>query len=138
MEIIDIAAPPVLFGKDAQEVAAPMVEEFDYRTLNRRSSRERLPVSNPGVGSSELQAQEGNNSSTAVKVLPVLTVISDNTYVRAEPSRSSDIRLTLATGTSVTAFEQTGAWIHVGANDGSSITGFVHKTNVAAADIKRW
>ena len=43
--------------------------------------------------------------------------------------------MVLARGMSVTAFEQSGAWVYVGANDGSSITGYVHQSAIAATEI---
>lgn len=129
LEIVEVPASPILIGKDAQEVAAPMVEEFDYRKLNRKAQ-----VSVAYASTKNTRRPVRQVSESAIKVLPVLTVIS-NTHVRAKPSQSSDIKMTLKAGASVTAFENAGAWLHVGANDGSSITGFVHESNVAITDI---
>ncbi len=132
LEIVEVPASPIIVGKDAQEVAAPIVEEFDYRKLNRRpaTSAQQSDV----LGRVAVQSVQ-NESSTTIRVLPVLTVNTDNTYVRAEPTQSSDVKLVLARGSSVTAFEQAGAWVHVGANDGSSITGYVHRSKIAITEI---
>ena len=148
LEIVEVRASPIMVGKDAREVAAPMVEEFDFRKLNRRHQTSAASSSSQSAGIAaqhrtqhrpvvleEAAPDELDEISGAIKVLPVLTVVADNTYLRAEPSQSSDIKLTLATGTSVTAFEQAGAWVHVGANDGSSITGFVHQSTVVTTEI---
>jgi hypothetical protein len=113
LEIVEVPASPIIVGKDAQEVSAPIVEEFDYRKLNRKPS----------------------DNTSAIRVLPVLTVNTDNTLMRAKPSESAEVTLVMARGASVTAFEQSGVWVHVGANDGSSTTGYIHQSNIAAADL---
>lgn len=115
LEIVEVPASPIIVGKDAQEVSAPIVEEFDYRKLNRKPS--------------------DSNNTSAIRVLPVLTVNTDNALMRAEPSVDAEVTLVMARGASVTAFEQSGAWVHVGANDGSSTTGYIHQSNIAVADL---
>lgn len=134
-EIVEIPVSPIMVGKDAQEVAAPMVEQFDFRKLNRR---EKSPVATSGSGLNSAGASTDSELSeltSTIKVLPVLTVNADNTVLRAEPTETSDIKLVLASGASVTAFEQDGAWVHVGANDGSSVTGYVHQSKIASSEL---
>lgn len=143
LEIVEVPASPVIIGKDAQELAAPVVEEFDYRKLNRRNLSAQvqdyqkqnvngfganLPIYSTGE-------REIDGLTTEVRVLPVLDISRDYSYLRAEPSRSSEILLTLGKGSSVTAFESAGAWIHAGANDGSSITGYLHHSMVELAEV---
>ena len=139
LEIVEIPAAPIIVGKDAQAVAAPDVEEFDYRKLNRRAGPRNSVVTSPvpdAIASDAVAVQiPQGEPATTIKVLPVLTVNTDQAYMRAKPSQTSDIKLTLAKGMSVTAFEQSGAWVHVGANDGSSITGYVHQSNISAAEV---
>ena len=134
LEIVEVPASPIIVGKDAQEVSAPDVEEFDYRKLNRRTSNRDSIATTRTPEATAVQTQQGAPATT-IKVLPVLTVNTDQAYVRAKPSQTSDIKLTLAKGMSVTAFEQAGAWFHVGANDGSSITGYVHQSSIAATEV---
>jgi len=134
LEIIEVPASPIIVGKDAQDVAAPVVEEFDYRALNRQSN-EQIPNVRTISESALMSGKTDQSETTTIKVLPVLMVKTDNTFVRAEPTQGSTIKLVLARGSSVTAFEQSGAWVHVGANDGSSITGYVHQSKIAVTEI---
>ena len=139
LEIVEIPAAPIIVGKDAQAVAAPDVEEFDYRKLNRRTNPRKSVATSPAPDANApdemaVQIPQGEPATT-IKVLPVLTINTDQAYMRAKPSQTSDIKLTLARGMSVTAFEQSGAWIHVGTNDGSSITGYVHQSSISTIEV---
>lgn len=135
LEIVEVPASPIIVGKDAQEVAAPVVEEFDYRKLNRRNA-EHVKTSDATITTlSSAEPEDKTDPLRTIRVLPVLTVNTDKTYIHSEPSQSADVKMVLARGMSVTAFEKSGAWVYVGANDGSSITGYVHQSAIAATEI---
>jgi hypothetical protein len=135
LEIVEVPASPIIVGKDAQDVAAPIVEEFDYRKLNRKNV-DSVKTSDATIATqASSEAEDKEDPLREIRVLPVLTVNADKTYILAEPSESAEVKMVLARGMSVTAFEQSGAWVYVGANDGSSITGYVHQSAIAATEI---
>ncbi len=65
------------------------------------------------------------------RLLPLRTVLKDFTEVKSSPSSKSPTLLSLGKGVVVTAFEKQGEWVHIGTNDGSSITGYVLESEIA-------
>lgn len=70
------------------------------------------------------------------KLLPLRSVLEDFTELKASPTRQSKTLLSLGRGVVVTAFERHGKWIHIGTNDGSSITGYVLETSLGRVGSK--
>lgn len=88
-----------------------------------------VPVGTAGA------ASEGEVLSRG-KLLPLRSVLQDSTELKASPSSQSKTLLSLGRGVVVTAFERHGKWIHVGTNDGSSITGFVLESSLGRVNTK--
>jgi len=70
------------------------------------------------------------------KLLPLRSVLADFTELKASPTRQSRTLLSLGRGVIVTAFERHGKWIHIGTNDGSSITGYVLESSLGKVNTK--
>lgn len=70
------------------------------------------------------------------KLLPLRSVLQDYTELKASPTQQSKTILSLGRGVVVTAFERHGKWIHIGTNDGSSITGFVLESSLGRVGTK--
>ena len=70
------------------------------------------------------------------KLLPLRSVLADFTELKASPTRQSKTILSLGRGVIVTAFERHGKWIHIGTNDGSSITGYVLESSLGRVGAK--
>lgn len=64
------------------------------------------------------------------RLLPLRAVLNDFTEVKKSPSSQSSTVLSLGRGVVVTAFEKQGDWVHIGTNDGSSITGYVLESSI--------
>ena len=75
-------------------------------------------------------------SGSKGKLLPLRSVLADSTELKASPTSQSKTLLSLGRGVVVTAFERHGEWIHIGTNDGSSITGFVLESSLGKVDTK--
>jgi len=75
-------------------------------------------------------------SGSKGKLLPLRSVLADSTELKASPTSQSKTLLSLGRGVVVTAFERHGEWIHIGTNDGSSITGFVLESSLGKVDAK--
>ncbi len=72
-----------------------------------------------------------------IEVLPVLSVVGDQSLLRSGPSREADIVTTLAKGDTITVFDNQGEWSYVGTNDGSSTIGYMHNSLLEAAGATR-
>ena len=127
-------APASLFGRDQEErvVAAlattPTIDESaDTVVVSSVAAIEPVPAP---TGSSAIPA------GSKGKLLPLRSVLADFTELKASPTRQSKTLLSLGRGVIVTAFERRGKWIHIGTNDGSSITGYVLESSLGRVDTK--
>ncbi len=59
---------------------------------------------------------------------PVLQVKKQYSNVRSGPSTGDSIITSLEVGSTVTVFNRSGNWLQVGLNDGSAVTGYIHKS----------
>jgi len=64
------------------------------------------------------------------RLLPLRSVLRDFTEVKESPDPNSKTVMSLGAGVVLTAFERHGKWVHIGSNDGSSITGFVLESDL--------
>lgn len=71
-----------------------------------------------------------------IEVLPVLGVKGDQARLRSGPSRDSDVLALLNKGDTITVFNTVGKWTHVGINDGSSTTGYIHSSLLGVVERK--
>jgi len=78
----------------------------------------------------------GSQPVSKGKLLPLRSVLEDYTELKASPTQQSKTILSLGRGVIVTAFERHGKWIHIGTNDGSSITGFVLESSLGRVGTK--
>ena len=126
------ASPAVLFSTEERVVAAeattPTIDEAsDTVVVSSVAAIEPVPLP---VGSSATAS--GNRG----KLLPLRSVLADFTELKASPTTRSRTLLSLGRGVVVTAFERHGKWIHIGTNDGSSITGYVLETSLGRVGAK--
>jgi len=126
------ASPAVLFSTEERVVAAeattPTIDEAsDTVVVSSVAAIEPVPLP---VGSSAIA------SDSRGKLLPLRSVLADFTELKASPTTRSRTLLSLGRGVVVTAFERHGKWIHIGTNDGSSITGYVLETSLGRVGAK--
>ena len=126
------ASPAALFSTEERVVAAeattPTIDEAsDTVVVSSVAAIEPVPLP---VGSSATAS--GNRG----KLLPLRSVLADFTELKASPTTRSRTLLSLGRGVVVTAFERHGKWIHIGTNDGSSITGYVLETSLGRVGAK--
>lgn len=121
-----------LFGTAQQErvVAAmattPTIDEAsDTVVVSSVAAMEPMPM--PASSNPNQRASVENGRG---KLLPLRSVLADYTELKASPSDQSKTILSLGRGVVVTAFERYGEWIHIGTNDGSSITGYVLESSL--------
>ena len=119
-------------GRENRVVAAmattPTIDEAsDTVVVSSVAAIEPVPV--PTGASAPAQAAKG-------KLLPLRSVLADLTELKASPTTQSKTLLSLERGVIVTAFERHGKWIHIGTNDGSSITGYVLESSLGRVDAK--
>ena len=127
-------APASLFGRDQEErvmaalATTPTIDESaDTVVVSSVAAIEPVPAP---TGSSAIPA------GSKGKLLPLRSVLADFTELKASPTRQSKTLLSLGRGVIVTAFERRGKWIHIGTNDGSSITGYVLESSLGRVDTK--
>lgn len=113
-------------ARDEKVVAAmattPVIEEAaDTVVIASVVAAEPIPVP---VLNSTLQSA-GSTENSRAKLLPLRSVLQDATELKASPSAQAETLLSLRRGVTVTAFERYGEWIHIGINDGSSVTGYI-------------
>lgn len=112
----------------AAEATTPTIDEAsDTVVVSSVAAIEPVPLP---VGSSATAS--GNRG----KLLPLRSVLADFTELKASPTTRSRTLLSLGRGVVVTAFERHGKWIHIGTNDGSSITGYVLETSLGRVGAK--
>lgn len=114
-------------ASDERVVAAmattPTIEEaVDTVVVASVAAIEPVPIP---VGVSSQQSSGVETYRNNAQFLPLRLVLEDSTKLKASPSTRSKTLLTLNRGVFVTVFESDGEWIHIGTNDGSSITGYV-------------
>ncbi len=63
-------------------------------------------------------------------LLPLRSVIVDATELKVSPAEQAETVLSFPVGATVSVFETSGEWAHVGANDGSSTTGYVLESSL--------
>ncbi len=129
-----IEPPASLFGTVQEErvVAAmattPTIDEAsDTVVVSSVAAIEPVPV--PSGSLTAVPSSKG-------KLLPLRSVLEDFTELKASPTAQSKTILSLERGVVVTAFERRGKWIHIGTNDGSSITGYVLESSLGRVDTK--
>lgn len=82
-----------------------------------------IAAAQPAEKSAQAGQATGDNAS-----YPVLRVKRQYSNVRSDPSLTADIITSLELGSMVTVFDRRGDWLQVGVNDGSSVTGYIHKS----------
>ncbi len=126
---------PMSFNTDRKKVVAAMAttptieESADTVVVASVAVAEPIPL----LVSSSSPVAEVNGKG---KLLPLRSIRQDATELKASPSTRSRTLLSLKRGVVVTAFERYGDWIHIGTNDGSSITGYVLEASLGAVDSK--
>lgn len=136
----DTGSRTISFDTDRKKVVAAMAttptieESADTVVVASVAAVEPIPVLvSSSVADNSIAGAEVNSKG---KLLPLRSVLRDATELKATPSTGSKTLLSLQRGVIVTAFERYGDWIHIGTNDGSSITGYVRQTSLGLVDSK--
>ncbi len=94
-----------------------------------KSELTRTPVSVVGAVTRQVSpAKPSPESGSSGTVLPVYIIKGSQTNMRSLPTTDAPILQVLDKGQTVTVFDETSEWVQVAVNDGSGISGYIHKS----------